>query len=776
MKQLLQLFFVGLALGAWQDGVDIKSHLRQDELRIVGSFTGHPEDHLSLLRWTPENLFVGAKDSLVNLSARDLHLNSVLNWTVSSHHRDQCQIKGQPDSKCYNFLRVLHGPLPLPQLSTKDEGSPENVTKAGTESKEGYIVCGTNAFKPTCRYYDADLKNHTTEVSGVGYSPFDPTHSSTSVFHGGSVYAGTVADFGGTDALIYKNPLRTEQNDLKHLNSPAFVSSISLGDFALFFFREFAIEHSNCGKAVFSRVARLCRHDRGSRKHKDRFTTFLKARLNCSVPGEFPFYFDHIRGTTDIFTNTNLGTEMLYAVFTTAPNSIGGSAVCAFSVDSIRRAFEGPFKGQASYNSNWLPVPSKEVPDDLGRCTNDPDNVPNSNSVAFLKAHPLMDEAVQGTLKVTRTTHADRFTAVEVDHSANVQPYHIVYIGTDSGKVFKSVVNASMEATDADFSPDQSVISQSWDVFPKKPIKSLRLVSPKRLLVTTETDMVIIRVDNCKQFLRCTQCLEIRDPHCAWDLDHGLCVPKDPEVSDKELPIRLIQDVTQGDINLCPVDVRVPEVPVEANHLKSIIEPEDLSVKLQQSEECCSCGTTTLSSTGQERSLNKDKDLGDLNLFGVNSSNDQTFAATLNDSLLDNEITNFQQDFKSSFVKSEDGTVSSHSVVLATTTSAILSLLVGFALGFIAAKWLSTRQNKTKDSSTNAQLAANEAQRLTTKPIDFVVNVPTANKNPLKNNLNSETLEKTVKKIERLVCFVVFQQYLFEVLLKKCYLAVNNRT
>lgn len=28
------------------------------------------------------------------------------------------------------------------------------------------------------------------------------------------------------------------------------------------------------------------------------WTTFLKARLNCSIPGEFPFYFDEIREYT----------------------------------------------------------------------------------------------------------------------------------------------------------------------------------------------------------------------------------------------------------------------------------------------------------------------------------------------------------------------------------------------------------------------------------------------------------------------------------------------
>ena len=57
-------------------------------------------------------------------------------------------------------------------------------------------------------------------------------------------------------------------------------------------------------------------------------------------------------------------------------------------------------------------------------------------------------------------------------------------------------------------------------------------------------------------------------------------------------------------------------------------------------------------------------------------------------------------------------------------------------------------------ASPNAQLAAanEQSQRLTSKPIDFVVNVNngggTLNRNPmLKNNLNTDTLEKTVKKI-----------------------------
>ena len=46
-------------------------------------------------------------------------------------------------------------------------------------------------------------------------------------------------------------------------------------------------------QAVFSRVARVCKNDAGgAHKFRNKWTTFLKSRLNCSVPGERPFYFD----------------------------------------------------------------------------------------------------------------------------------------------------------------------------------------------------------------------------------------------------------------------------------------------------------------------------------------------------------------------------------------------------------------------------------------------------------------------------------------------------
>ena len=106
----------------------------------------------------------------------------------------------------------------------------------------------------------------------------------------------TVAQFSGADPLIYRSPLRTEQFNPKHLNAPNFVSSMHHDEHVYFFLRETAVEYINCGKTVYSRVARVCTKDRGGpHKFRNQWTSFVKARLNCSVPGDFPFYFNEIR-------------------------------------------------------------------------------------------------------------------------------------------------------------------------------------------------------------------------------------------------------------------------------------------------------------------------------------------------------------------------------------------------------------------------------------------------------------------------------------------------
>lgn len=56
------------------------------------------------------------------------------------------------------------------------------------------------------------------EMEGIGLCPYDPDHNSTSIYSNGHLFSATVADFSGTDPLIYREPLRTELSDLRQLN------------------------------------------------------------------------------------------------------------------------------------------------------------------------------------------------------------------------------------------------------------------------------------------------------------------------------------------------------------------------------------------------------------------------------------------------------------------------------------------------------------------------------------------------------------------------------
>ena len=83
-------------------------------------------------------------------------------------------------------------------------------------------------------------------------------------------------------------------------------------------------------------------------------TSLISPTLSCP-PSE---------STTDVVRGSYGGgapQEVLYAVFTTPPNAIPGSAVCAFALKDILETFDGAFKQQETMNSNWLPVPQFTV-------------------------------------------------------------------------------------------------------------------------------------------------------------------------------------------------------------------------------------------------------------------------------------------------------------------------------------------------------------------------------------------------------------------------------
>ena len=150
------------------------------------------------------------------------------------------------------------------------------------------------------------------------------------------------------------------------LDKPDFVGSYDVGEYVYFFFRETAVEFMNCGKTIYSRIARVCKKDIGGKNilHQN-WVTYLKARLNCSIPGDFPFFFDEIQDVYKAASGSSSNNEEIFhAVFTTNQNGLKGSAICSFNLKDINNVFDnGKFKEQATSTSMWLPVPTKDVPE-----------------------------------------------------------------------------------------------------------------------------------------------------------------------------------------------------------------------------------------------------------------------------------------------------------------------------------------------------------------------------------------------------------------------------
>jgi hypothetical protein len=61
---------------------------------------------------------------------------------------------------------------------------------------------------------------------------------------------------------------------------------------------------------VFSRVARVCKHETGKKHY---WTTFLKARLTCSIPGKVPFFYDELQDV-----EFDPASRTFYGIFSTA--------------------------------------------------------------------------------------------------------------------------------------------------------------------------------------------------------------------------------------------------------------------------------------------------------------------------------------------------------------------------------------------------------------------------------------------------------------------------
>uniref|UniRef100_A0A8D2CKZ5 Semaphorin 6C n=1 Tax=Sciurus vulgaris TaxID=55149 RepID=A0A8D2CKZ5_SCIVU len=409
--------------------------------------------------------------------------NKYLTWR--SQDMENCAVRGKLTDECYNYIRVL-----VPWDS------------------QTLLACGTNSFSPVCRSYGiTSLQQEGEELSGQARCPFDATQSNVAIFA-----------------------------------EPHFVHALEHGDHVYFFFREVSVEDARLGRVQFSRVARVCKRDMGgSPRALDRhWTSFLKLRLNCSVPGDSTFYFDVLQALTG---PVNLhGHSALFGVFTTQTNSIPGSAVCAFYLDDIERGFEGKFKEQRSLDGAWTPVSEDRVPSPRpGSCAGVggaalfsssrdlPDDV-----LTFIKAHPLLDPAVPPATHQPLLTFTSRALLTQVAVDGTAGPHSnttVLFLGSNDGTVLKVLPPGGrpgrpepilLEEIDA-YSPSRCSGKRSAQT--ARRIIGLELdIEGHRLFVAFSGCIVYLPLSRCARHGACQRsCLASQDPYCGWHSSRG-CV------------------------------------------------------------------------------------------------------------------------------------------------------------------------------------------------------------------------------------------------------------
>uniref|UniRef100_UPI00358E7761 semaphorin-6B-like isoform X2 n=1 Tax=Myxine glutinosa TaxID=7769 RepID=UPI00358E7761 len=522
---------------------------------------------LRLGRW----LLIAEREHIFGLQldaimGRELFYHKKLTWRASRQERKTCSMKGKSESECRNFIKVL-----LPR------------------SDSNLFICGTNAYNPTCRLYLEDSLEQTGKnVSGMAKCPYDSRQSNVALFADDKLYTATVTDFLALDAVVYRSlsepALRSLKHDSRWLKEPHFIRALEYGEHVYFFFREIAVEFTALGKVVVSRVARVCKNDAGGSQRvlERHWTSFVKARLNCSVPGESHFYFNELQAVTNVMSIS--GRDIVLGTFTTPANSIPGSAVCAFDMATVQAAFLGRFKEQRPGDAGWAMVPEERLPDPRpGSCARSGPAMSYSSSqlfpddnLLFLKSHPLLDGSVPSLGEqpcFTRTIVRSRLSHIAVDPAAGPYGNHtVMFLASDTGLVLKVLLWPPVSAGMADpmavasspFLP--SLLLEQIDVYDahrcgephEHQVLGLELdTEGHTLYVAFRTCVLHLPLSRCHLYTCRRACLSARDPYCGWR--GGVCIrlPHRAQGYEQELESKELSQMVR-----CPDVVSKPAPPV----------------------------------------------------------------------------------------------------------------------------------------------------------------------------------------------------------------------
>ncbi|XP_030608348.1 semaphorin-4E-like [Archocentrus centrarchus] len=503
-----------------------------------------------LLREDEGVLVLGAREELYALDLQDIsQKRASVKWEATKKKKDECKSKGKnAETECLNYIRILH------------------------KLEDGRMyVCGTNAFDPECNYMSFASQKLTLEnvEDGKGKCPFDPFQRYASIMTGNELYSATSVNFLGSEPVLMRSspgPIRTEFKS-SWLNEPTFVSMAQMpesersdsgdDDKVYLFFSETAVECDCYNKLVVSRVARVCKGDRGGQRTLQRkWTSFLKARIDCPVQeSQLPYIIRDAYRWCD--PKQDWKGCIFYTIFTPQSDTSDLSAVCAYHVLDISRVFaEGKYKTPVPVETSFVKwvMYSGEVPIPRpGACINNAARNVGINktldlpdrTLQFIKDKPLMDQVIHPIgdkpLLVRRGAAFIQIIVNQVK-AADGENYHVMFIGTDKGTVLKAV----------NYDGEMFIVEEIQVFHPPVPIKILKLSNVMiqdvqgQLYAGSDTGVAQIPVATCERSSSCVDCVLARDPYCGWNKILGKCV----FISNSHSEV--IQSVKVGNASLCP--------------------------------------------------------------------------------------------------------------------------------------------------------------------------------------------------------------------------------
>ncbi|XP_072228387.1 semaphorin-4D isoform X2 [Leuresthes tenuis] len=501
-----------------------------------------------LLSEERDALYVGAREAIFELSKKNVTIrNNKVQWTVADDSMTMCTLKGKSKERdCLNYIRVLQ-----------------------VVDDQRLYVCGTHAFQPQCDYLNlADFSFEGRPEDGRGKCSFDPSQSFTTVMVDGELYSGTAYNFLGSEPIISRyspshSLLRTEYST-SWLNEPSFVFADVIregknradgeDDKIYYFFTEVSVEYEFFGKLLIPRVARVCKGDLGGQRTlQKKWTSFLKAKLVCSMP-ELNFVFNVVHDVF-ILKGEKIRDTVFYGVFTSQWGNVGLSAVCAYNMTAVEEVFaKGKYMQKATVeqsHTKWVRYNGMMPSPRPGACINSlmrQQNITSSlhlpdKTLQFVKDHPLLEDPVQPIGNRPRLITKDvNYTQIVVERvqALDKNIYDVIFTGTDKGVLHKSVV----------FEEEVHIVEEIQLLKNSEPIKNLLLSSETQSLYAgSDSGVVQSPTAFCSKYSSCDDCILSRDPYCAWDPNTAACV--NIIIAPRQQHRRLIQSL-DGDANKCP--------------------------------------------------------------------------------------------------------------------------------------------------------------------------------------------------------------------------------